>query len=175
MTTSGGPQQTERRRRLLVALVAAPAVMTALGLCAMEGWRFRPATSRSSLVSSATLADAIERDDVQRAYAFLRAGQNPNELIAAVHPVLTGGRFVLVSPLVWAVAMNSRQNVLMLLGFGARLDRATDSRAACLADELGHEEIARLLRVYGDPRPPTPCPARKVGEPSLLSLLAGSS
>jgi hypothetical protein len=150
--------------------------MTALGLVVAEGWRFRRPRSQLFVTPVAySLADAIERDDVHRAYEFVRAGQNPTELIAVRHSVLTGGRFVLVSPLLWAVAVNSRQTVLMLLGFGARMDRATDRRAACLAEALGHEETARLLRLYGDTPSPKPCPEeRKTSDPPLLAFLADS-
>ena len=102
-----------------------------------------------------SLADAIGQDDVQRAYAFIREGQDPNEPIAVSHPVLTQGRQVLVPPLTWAIAMNSRRSVLMLLGHGAQ----ADGTMACVADALGHNEIAELLRQYGNTRSTTPCPA----------------
>lgn len=174
MTTTDSVRQFARRKSLLVLLIAVPALMTALGLIVIEGWRFRRPESQLFVTPVAySLADAIERDDVQRAYAFVLAGQNPNDLIAVRHPVLTGGRMVLVSPLLWAAAVNSRQAVLMLLGFGARMDRAADRRAACLAEALGHEETARLLRLYGDTPSPKPCPeARKTGDPLLLLFLA---
>ena len=105
-----------------------------------------------------SLADAIERDDVQRAYTFIRGGQDPNDLIAVRHPVLTEGREVLASPLLWAVATNSRQSVLMLFGFGARMDRPADRRAPCLAEALGHSEMAELVRRYGGTTSTDPCP-----------------
>ena len=159
MTTAEGLHQMARRRRLLALLVAAPAITSLLGPVALEGWRLRRPDSQLFVTPIAySLADAIERDDVQRAYEFVREGQDPNELIAVRHPVLTGGRQVLVPPLLWAVAVNSRQAVLMLLGFGARMDRAMDRRVACLADALGHDETARLIRLYGGTTPPGPCP-----------------
>ncbi len=67
--------------------------------------------------------------------------------------------------------MNSKDAVLMLLGFGGRMDRATDRGAACLAETLGNKEIAQRLRLYGDKQPPTPCPERKTGDAPLLSFL----
>lgn len=173
MTTPEIPQQLAPRRRRLALLMAVPTVMTALGLSAIEGWRLlRP---KSPLVASPfvySLAEAIESADVQRAYEFIRAGQDPNELIGVRHPVLTGGRWVLVSPLLWAVATQKELAVLMLLGFGARMDRAADSRAACLAEALGNEEIAHLLRVYGAAPSPEPCRELKSGDAPLLSFLA---
>ena len=153
-------------------LIAAPTLMTALGLSALEVWRFRRPESELFVTPFAySLAEAIERDDVQRAYEFIRAGQNPNDPIAARHPVLTGGRQVLVSPLTWAVAMNSRQAVLMLVGFGAG---TTDGKAACLADALGNAEIAQLVRRYSDNLSPDPCPAQKAADAPLLSSIAES-
>lgn len=172
---TGRPRQLARRRRVLALLIAAPTMLTALGLSAMEGWRFHQPSSQLFVTPFVySLADAIERDDVQRAYEFIRAGQDPNDLIAARHPVLTGGRSVLVSPLLWAVAMNSRESALMLLGFGARMDRVPDSRAACLAEALGNTEIARLLRLYGDAPSPDACPERQTSEAPLLAFLAES-
>ena len=155
-------------------LIAAPAVMTALGLAAIEVRRLRqPESPLFATPFAYSLADAIERDDVRRAYAFVVAGQNPDEPIAVRHPVLTSGRWVQVSPLFWAVAVDSRQAVLMLLGFGAHPDRATGRRAACLAEALGHQETARLLRLYSDTPLQTPCPdARSTSGPPLLSFLA---
>ena len=75
-----------------------------------------------------SLAEAIERDDVRRAYEFIRAGQDPNDLIAVRHPVLTAGQGVLVSPLLWSVASNRADSMRMLLGQGARMERAGQSR-----------------------------------------------
>jgi len=160
----------DRRMRLLVLLMGTPALLTAFSLGALEAWRVRkPESPLFATPFVYSLADAIERDDVRRAHEFIRAGHGPSDAIAVRHPVLTGGRTLLVSPLVWAAAMNSKQSALMLLGFGARIDRATDSQAACLAEALGHAEMAGLLRDYGM-KPPHPCPAGLSRDTSPLSF-----
>lgn len=119
-----------------------------------------------------SLADAIEHDDVQRAYDFIREGQDPNDPITVRHPVLTAGRTVTTSPLTWAAATNSRQTALMLLGHGARMDRPAYGRAACLADALGNIEMAELLRRYSTGPSPAPCPT--TNDTPLLSFVAAS-
>ena len=134
-------------RRVLAVVMTAPALVAALSIVALEVWRiYRPDSELFVTPFAYTLADAIERDDVRRAYAFIRAGQDPNELIAVRHPVLTAGRGALVSPLLWSVATNSGNSMRMLLGHGARMERRADRAAACLADALGHNDVARLLR-----------------------------
>lgn len=117
-----------------------------------------------------SLADAIERDDVQRAYDFIRDGQDPNGPIAVRHPIVTDGRDALVSPLLWAVAMNSRQSVLMLLGHGALIDRPENRVAPCVAERLGHTDIADILKRYGDTSSTAPCPPAS----ELATILPGA-
>ncbi len=137
------------RSRLLALALAAPTMMTALGIAALESWRLRqPESSLFATPFVYSLADAIERDDVSRAYAFLRSGQDPNAPIPVRDPKLTNGRDLLVSPLTWAVATNRPQAVMMLLGFGARTDGPAGDAAECLAESLGHDEVLRLLRLY---------------------------
>ncbi|MBI2563185.1 MAG: hypothetical protein HYW08_12505, partial [candidate division NC10 bacterium] len=106
-----------------------------------------------------------------RAYEFIRQGQNPNEPIAVRHPALTGGRPLLVSPLLWAVATNSRQSVLTLLGHGVTMGRPANSRAACLADALGNTELAALLRRLAEGIEVAPCRERKTGDAPLVSFV----
>ena len=153
------------------ALMVLPAVLTALGLSAIEASRaMRPGSSRTATPFFYSLADAIEAGDVQGAYAFIRAGQDPTALIAVRHPVLTQGRAVLVSPLLWAVATERTDAVLMLLGFGAQMDRESDRLAACIADALGNADLARALR--RDVKAPSrdACPPIALEGPWLLSL-----
>ena len=148
-------------RRLLTLALAAPTLAAALGILAVEGSRLRsPESPLFATPFAYSLADAIERDDVARAYGFIRAGQDPNAPIPVRHPVLTGGRDVLVAPLVWAAATNRPQAVRMLLGFGVRADGPAGTAAACLAHALGYDEIAGLLRQYRQSPEPAPCPAR---------------
>ncbi len=172
MTASGHAQPLLRRTRLLTVMVAAPTILVALGISAIEGSRIH--NPRSSLFRTPvvlSLADAIESGDVLRAYEFIRAGQDPNAWIPVRHAVLSGGRTVLVSPLMWATAAQNKQAVLMLLGAGARLDRAPDKAAACVADALGNAEIASLLRQYGNAPPPERCQPAAFTHAPLLSVL----
>jgi hypothetical protein len=165
------PVQPARYRQVLALLMTVPALIAALTILALEAWRlYRPEAGLFATPLAYSLAEAIERDDVRRAYAFIRAGQDPNELIAVRHPDLTSGRGVLVSPLVWSVATNRRNTTLMLLGHGARMERPADRAAACLAETLGHTEVARILRQYGPA--PDPCPASAGTGAALLSFLS---
>ena len=138
------------------------------------GLPVRPAAPPATASFAYSLADAIEQHDVRRAARFIRDGQDPNALIAAQHPVLTGGRSVLVSPLVWAVGLQETKAVYMLFGFGARIERDSDRRASCLADRLGYREIAELLRSNGA-APAASCAAARTDEPPLLAYAAVSS
>jgi len=113
------------RRRRLAALIGAPAVAVALGLAGVEVWRaIRPRSSLFARPFAYSLAEAIETGNVQHAYQYIRAGQDPNQPIAVRHPVLTKNQWVLVSPLEWAAATDQRDVVRMLLGYGARPDSA---------------------------------------------------
>ena len=161
------------RRQLVVAtgMIAAMAIL-ALGVVVVELERWRHPQSR--LFASPTytsLAEAIAADDVEGAYALLRAGAGPNDAIAVRDPALTRGRSVIVSPLLWAVATQHRGPVLMLLAHGARIESDADKAASCLADALGNAELAGLLRKYSNTLPHEGCsPPRDPATP-LLSLV----
>ena len=159
------------RRQLLARLIVSPSILVALALIALEEWRaYHPQSELFSTPFAYSLAEAIQRDDVPRAYAFIHAGQNPNEPIVVRHPIATKGRQMLVSPLVWAVSVNSTQSVMMLLGFGARTDRAPDNRVACLADALGERDLAGLLQRYGA-EPAPDCHEAAFADPPIASFL----
>ena len=98
-----------------------------------------------------TLAEAIAWHDVPRAFAVVRAGQDPNLPIVVNDPALTGGHDQPVSPLWWAVGMRDANAALMLLDAGARIERSEGRSADCLADALGERTLAELLRRYGSP------------------------
>ena len=150
-----------RRESLLALLIGGPAVLIAVGIVAAETWRWiQPESSLFAAPAAVSLADAIASDDVLGVYEFIRAGQDPNALIAVRHTVLTGGRRVEVLPVLWAVATQSEGAVAVLLGFGAHLDSAMKQEAICLAEQLRRADIVRLLRL-GDPDTSVePCPAR---------------
>lgn len=160
-----------RQQRGLAMLLAAPVVAVALGLCGIEAWRvLHPRSPLFARPFAYSLGDAIAAGDVLQAYRFIRAGQDPNEPIWARHPVLTGRRWTLVSPLLWAVGTRSTQAVQMLLAFGASLDSPENRDAACLAEALGDEDIGRMLRNAGAPPAGAQCP-----EPRSPDLLLGYS
>jgi hypothetical protein len=166
MTTS-----LERRQSVVAGAMIAAMALLALALVLVEAERWRRPQSRLFAYPTYTsLADAIAADDVEGAYALLRAGASPNDPIAVRDPTLTRGRSVLVSPLVWAVATQRRRPVLMLLAHGARVESETDKATSCLADALGNAELAALLRKYSNTLPHQQCPAL---EDAPLLWLAG--
>jgi hypothetical protein len=152
--------QAEHHRRQHIVAVGMIAAMGILSLMVvaveLERWR-HPQSRLFTDPSYYSLAEAIDADDVGGGYALLRAGANPNDPIAVRDPVLTRGRSVLASPLVWAVATQRRNAVMMLLAHGARAERNVDKAASCLADELGNADLAALLRKYGDTLPRDRC------------------
>jgi hypothetical protein len=159
------------KRSFTVALLALPAILMALAIVAVESWRLHE--PRSPIFAPPfvfSLADAIERGELPQAYEFLRSG-DPGALIEVRHPVLTGGQSLAVSPILWAVATGNRDAVQMLLGLGARIDVGPDWKAACLADALGNQDLAEVLRIYGAPSH-EPCPVTEAGGPPILTLLA---
>lgn len=146
------------RISLVALLIAAPAVVAALAVSALEGYRLvRPDAPLFASQPAASLADAIiQRRGVEEAYAFIRAGQDPNIPIAVQDPDLTGGRVTMVSPMMLAVAAHNANAVLMLLSFGARMDLPQNRLALCLANELADEEISGILARTVDT--PADCP-----------------
>lgn len=160
------------RRRVLSAVLAAPAVILALALGGLELWRtVRPRSDLFAPPFAHSFADAIATGNVQHAFQYVRAGQDPNQLIAVRHPELTGRKWVLVSPLLWAVAIGNIEAVKMLLGHGARIERPADRQAVCLAEASGHDQIARVLRTLGHV-PPGGCRDLSAGEARLLPVLS---
>jgi len=139
------------RVSLVTFLVAAPAVVAALAISAFEGYRYmRPEAPLFASPRAASLADAIQHQGLEEAYAFIRAGQDPNVPLAVQDPDLTGGRVRMVSPLMLAVAVRNENAVLMLLSSGARMDLPQNRLALCLAKELGDEEISGILADTAD-------------------------
>lgn len=171
MTQLRTAPEVDRRTHLLALLLVMPAVVTALGVTALEAWRWiSPHAALFAPPAAATLADAIAANDARAAYEFIRAGQDPNGVLTARHDVITGGRPVEVSPLLWAVATQSEDAVAMLLGFGARVDAPAKHQAVCLAVRLGRDDIVQLLELSGADASAEPCPASAGGEGSAPLL-----
>jgi hypothetical protein len=165
----------ERRARVLALLIAAPAIVGALGFTAIEGYRVvSPEAPLFGPAPATTIVEAIQRGNqgVEDAYAFIAAGQDANQPIAVTDEELTGGRRVMVSPLMLAVAARNRNVVQMLLNFGARLDLPQNRLAVCLATALQSDAIVSILeRDGGIKAATTPCPEGLAGaEAPLLAV-----
>jgi len=151
---------TSSRLGMIGIVLLAPAVLAASAVFGLEGWRLvRPRSPLFGTQQTFTLAEAIEHHDVARAYALVRDGQRPDDLIVVSHPTLTAGRPHFVSPLWWAVAMRDEHTMLMLLGAGATIQHVEGRDADCLADALGAAAMQALLRQHAAP-PQGPCPAQ---------------
>lgn len=130
-------------RRFVVLLMVLPTFAGALGLATIEisglpFFRPRPVVS----ASADALADALRRRSMEDAFASIRAGRDPNEPIE----YRDGERTIRATPLVLAVAQRDSNTVRMLLSFGADPEVTLNHFARCLADSLGHAEIAHIMR-----------------------------
>jgi len=151
---------TVSRPQMIAVVLLAPAVLAAGVVLGLEGWRLvRPRSPLFGVPETFTLADSVAHHDVARAYALVREGQRPDDLIVVSHPTLTDGRQRFVSPLWWAVAMRDEHTMLMLLGAGATIQHVEGRDADCLADALGAAAMQALLRQHAAP-PQGPCPAQ---------------
>lgn len=157
------------RTTWISALIAAPAVAAAIALTAIEGYRVvRPRSPLFGERPPASLADAIAgRSGVEHAYAFIRAGQDPNQPIVVDDSDYTGGRSITTSPLMLAVAARDSSVVLMLLNFGARLDLPQNRLAGCLAQAVGDAVIANMIASEGGLHG-LACPERRAGAATPL-------
>lgn len=134
----------------------APAVVVALGVCLLEGYRLiRPESRLFSLPPAGSFAEALVDGTVEQAYAFIRSGTSPNAPLTIQHPDFAEGRAMSASPLVLAVGAGNANAVLMLLSNGARLDLPENLLAICLADELQDPEVLEVLPLVA---PPPECP-----------------
>jgi hypothetical protein len=164
-----------RRPLVLAGMLATGPILAAAAVVALEVLRaFQPQSPLFAPPRRETLAEAIQADDPLAAFAFVRSGQDPDALVAVRDVRWTADQWVLVSPLMWAVASDSPNSVLMLLTAGARLPHEQDRRAACFAEALGHESSARVLRAHAPRQLPQPCPHWQSGSAPLTAVLAGS-
>jgi hypothetical protein len=130
---------------LVPRLILAPAALVALMLCGVEAYRaVRPVDGDRP----ASLADAILHGSVEQAYTFIRQGQDPNGVITVQDPDFAGGRRMMVSPLVVAVAAREDNAVAMLLSAGARVDLPANALAVCLAKEMHEDGTLEMLQPH---------------------------
>lgn len=161
------------RPSLPVLLLAAPAILAAVALVVAEGrWWMGEADSTSRSRPEGTLAEALREGDLERAFAFIDAGQDPNVPVALRDDELTGGEEIMVTPLLIAVAYNRDDSVAMLMSVGARLDAPGNRFAVCLANRLGHEEIAEaIVRDGALDASKVVCPERTSAEAPLAAYV----
>ena len=160
-----------RQMNVVAALVVAPAVLAALWLIGIKGYRmvqpesslFRREEARTSLAQAITVCCRFED-----AYAFIRAGQNPNQLLTIDDPDYSGGGSIMVSPLILAVAAGNGSVVQMLISFGARPELPQNSLAGCLAQELGQAEILTIITTYVGEDTQMTSPERSSNDPRPL-------
>lgn len=157
--------------RVLAALIAVPAVFGALLLATVGTIDVVRSTSSDDRSPGASLGDSIMGDDVETAYAFIRSGQDPNARIPVEDTDVTGGRRVMVSPLMLAVATRRDNIVGMLLSFGARADVPQNKFALCLAQRIHADDVADMLSELGGEGWETQCPGDTGGPAPLLEYV----
>ena len=157
---------------VVAMLIAAPVVIAALGLSAIEaGQAMRPPSQRYRALPPGSFADVLRHNGVEQAYAFIRAGTDPNAPIAFRDPEITGGREVSASPLMVAVATKNENAVMMLLSFGARMELPGNRQAVCLARRLEYDDIADLILRDGGPAASADQCPEPPSEPPLLAFV----
>lgn len=152
--------------QLLAWMLAAPAVAGALWFAATDVSGLPSPSAATTGFDS--IADAIQRGQVEDAYAFVSTGTDPNAPIPFRDPQLTADLEVNVSPLMLATATNNDNAVMMLLSFGARMDLPQNALAICLARRLGHHDIADMILRDVKPAPTVTCPQAPSDAPAPL-------
>jgi hypothetical protein len=145
------------RRDLVPLLIAAPAILVACLTVALEGNRFAEPLMKAP--DAGTFAEAIRAGDYERAFEFVRAGQDPNTPILFRDADFTANREIMVTPLLIAVATHADNTVRMLMSAGVNIDAPGNRYALCLADRLGDTTIAEVITHDGGPAAATmKCP-----------------
>jgi len=140
-------------------LLLAPSLLGAAWLALLgSGMVFPPVNGIETGPQDTSFVMALVANDPERAYGFLRTGQDPNQSVPFRHTVLTANRELRVPPLMIALATGSDNAAMMLLSSGAELALPQHQGAACLAEWAGASEAAALIRRGG--KQPCTCPAR---------------
>lgn len=158
--------------RALGMVLCVPAVAMSAWLAIVEATPFGQEASRYRSPPEGALAETIQHQGVEQAYAFIRAGHDPNGPIAFSDPELTGDQPMTLSPLLVAVATNQENAVLMLMSFGARLDHPANRHALCLARYLERNDIIEVLERDGGEGPRGECREKPApdGRPPLRAF-----
>ena len=132
----------------MATFLAMPTVVVSLALAGTETWRLlHPRSTLFAAPQTYSLADALEQHQLDQAYAFARR-LDPRAMIPVRHPIITNGRTVLATPLMWAAAVRDREGLLMLMqNVDAHTDQGDAARAICVAQAAGISETARVLRM----------------------------
>jgi hypothetical protein len=146
-------------------MLAAPAIVGALWIASTE---VRQSTEASNVPVFESIADAIQHGEVEDAYAFISGGTDPNAPVPFSDAELTSSRPVMISPLMLAVSSNKENTVMMLLSVGARMDLPQNELASCLAERLGHDDLAAMIRRDGRPARQVRCPEPSPGATAPL-------
>lgn len=160
------------REHVIGAVLCAPALLLALWLLVVEATPYGQQASRYSDAPQGSLAETIQHMGVEQAYAFIRAGHDPNTPVAFSDPELTGDQPLPLSPLLVAIATNQENAVLMLMSFGARLDHPANRDALCLARYLERDDIIEVIERDGEEAAGGNCPAKPKpnGRPPLRAF-----
>jgi hypothetical protein len=165
------PLRVAQTAKLMAGVLALPAVVAAVWLSGIEGYRVLRPDSRAfdTEVPLVSLAQAItECCRVEDAYAFISAGQDPNEPITIDDREYTGGGSITVSPLMLAVAAGNGSVVQMLISFGAEPGLPQNRLLGCLAQESGQTEMLTIIATHAGERAQTDCPNRSSNDPRPL-------
>lgn len=157
--------------KLMAGVIVLPAIVAAVWLSGVEGYRaLRPDSPVfETEVPLMSLAQAItECCRVEDAYAFISAGQDPNEPITIDDPEYTGGGSITVSPLMLAVAAGNGSVVQMLISFGAEPGLPQNRLLGCLAQESGQTEMLTIISTHASEHAHTDCPDRSSNDPRPL-------
>jgi hypothetical protein len=156
---------------VVAALLWLPALLTAGGVTAIEIYRLaNPAAPLFRERRERSIGEAITQGrGVEQVYAFVRAGQDPNERVRVRDSNYTGREALEVSPLMLAIASRDTNVVQMLLDFGVRLELPQNARAWCLARDIGADDAAEVLVAHGASQD---CPAPVPGAATPLERWA---
>jgi len=170
---TGPPSPLSRRDLVVPLVVAAPAVLAACLLLALEANRFIEQRVRPDADIS-SFAGALRAGDYEQAAEYLReTGSDPNRPIPFRDAELTGNQDIMVTPLLIAVATHVDNTVRMLMSAGVKIDAPGNRYALCLADRLGDKTIAEVIAHDGGPAAATmTCPDARLSTGAPLLAFA---